>query len=138
MSRGSTRTFEKRFKVDQLLGPTSTQVRGPGAGSQAVHVVHSSLLSSLTHIHILSWIPPLCCVIVQDDVFAGTRMPEMVEAVLDGYHATVFAYGQVPHTAPMHAASRVLVHQHWPCMCMCMCVCTDWVRQDVYNGGVRL
>lgn len=58
-------------------------------------------------------------------MFAGTRMPEMVEAVLDGYHATVFAYGQVPHTVPMHAASRVLIHQHWPCMCMCMCMCVQ-------------
>ena len=30
----------------------------------------------------------------QEDVFRGVRMPQMLEGVLDGYHATVFAYGQ--------------------------------------------
>ena len=30
----------------------------------------------------------------QEEIFRQSRVPELVDAVLEGYHATIFAYGQ--------------------------------------------
>jgi len=73
----------------------------------------------------------------QRDVFSGVRMPEMIEGVLDGYHGTVFAYGQVWNPFAPWMLMLMLLHQLVALFSSCHGACVaDRLGKNVHHGRV--
>ena len=49
----------------------------------------------------------------QQQVFEGAGVPRMIQSVVDGYNATLFAYGARRHASAASPSPRPASKQHW-------------------------
>lgn len=95
LSASAAATEAKSFVFDQVFDPQTSQVL------VRVHTqMTSNALKSGTHSHACACLLTCCCDVHRKrEIYDQIGFANMLTGVLEGYHATIFAYGQVRHDA---------------------------------------